>query len=135
EEGLKPFRLGANAEETQLVQVQQFFVEQIARIFQVPRSRVGPLLHAGSRANMEEDDRTAYKGCLRYWARKIECEADVKLFGRVNRGRLYTLHDFSVLLRANPRDLTEHVMAMVDRGVLEINEARDLFDLNPISEE
>lgn len=81
---------------------------------------------------MEEDDRAAYKSCLRPWARKVECEADVKLFGRVNKGTLFTLHDFSVLLKGNSEQLTNQACQLLDRGVIDINEARDWFDYNPL---
>ncbi len=56
----------------------------------------------------------------------------MKLFGRVNKGKLFTLHDFSVLLKGNSEQLTNQACQLLDRGVIDIDEARDWFDYNPI---
>jgi HK97 family phage portal protein len=83
-------------------------------------------------SNIEEQEIAFVRDCLLPWCRRLEMEADIKLFGRTNRGRRFTRLNLDALLRGNSQTQTTTVMQKVTGGVLTINEGREYFDLNPI---
>lgn len=66
------------------------------------------------------------------WARRFEAEADFKLFGRQNRQSFYTRMNLTTLLRGDVAARTNYYQALLQRGVLSINDVLRAEDLNTI---
>lgn len=83
-------------------------------------------------SNIEHQGIEATQDCILPWARRLEMEADIKLYGRVNRGRRYTRLNLATLLRGDTAAQTDAVTRRVAAGLNTINEGREYLDLDPI---
>lgn len=126
-------RFGIQANEAQFIESMQHQVEQIARWFGVPPSKVGHLLHAGVRANVEHASIEVIQDCIMPWVRRFEIEADAKLFREGEK--YFTRMDLSALLRGDNQARAEFYSKMLDKGVFSVNEVREMEDMNPIGPE
>lgn len=118
-------------DDAQWLDSRAFQAEELARFFGVPLSKLG-LLDKTSFSTTEQMAIEAVQDCLLPWCRRLETEADIKLFGRTNRGRRFTKLNLATLLRGDAATQTETVTKKVTAGINTVNEARDYFDLNPI---
>ncbi len=107
-----------------------FSAEEMAAIFGVPPHLIGRLERA-TFSNIEHQAISWVQNCLLPWCRRLECEADVKLFGRTNRGRRFTQLNLNTLLRGDSATQTANITAQVSSGLRTINEARQYLELNP----
>ncbi len=82
--------------------------------------------------NVEELGIWHVKDTLLPWVRRLEGEADIKLFGRTNRGKRFTKLNLTAMLRGNAVSQSKLYQTMFDRGIYSVNEIRDLDDKNPI---
>lgn len=82
-------------------------------------------------SNIEEQERAFVTDCLLPWARRLESEADIKLFGAKQRGRRFTRLNLDALMRGNSMTQTETVTQKVQSGLMTPDEGREYFDLNP----
>lgn len=73
--------LGFNAEQMQLLELQRFSIEQIARIYSLPPIFLQDL-SKGTFANTEQQDLHFVKHTLHRWVKQFEQELTLKLFGR-----------------------------------------------------
>lgn len=73
--------LGFNAEQMQLLELQRFSIEQIARIYALPPIFLQDL-SKGTFANTEQQDLHFVKHTLHRWVKQFEQELTLKLFGR-----------------------------------------------------
>jgi HK97 family phage portal protein len=102
--------------------------EQIARLFGVPPSLIG-ITGKSSYASQEQDAIMFVRGCLRPWAARFEQEINRKILYRSNRQvRL----DMSRQQQGDSVSLATMINSLVTCGVYQVNEARDVFDLNPV---
>jgi HK97 family phage portal protein len=131
EEGLKWEQTGLPPEDTKLIEQRQFTPADICRWFRVSPVKIQDLLRA-TFSNIEELAIWHVTDTLRPWARRLETEANIKLFGRTNRGKRFSSINFHALLRGNIAAQTAHIKDMLGVGVYDINDARDYLDLNPI---
>lgn len=115
----------------QFLQSRRFQVSEVCRIYGVPPHKLADLERA-TFSNVEEQERAFVTDCLLPWARRLESEADLKLFGPVNRGRRFTKLNLDALMRGNSTTQTATVTQKVNSGINTVNEAREFFDLNPI---
>lgn len=118
-------------DDQQFLESRRFQVNEICRWFGVPPHKLADLERA-TFSNVEEQERAFVTDCLLPWARRLETEADVKLYGPVNRGRKYTRLNLDALMRGNSATQTQTVTSKVASGLVTINEGRGMFDLNPI---
>lgn len=129
---LKP--IGVEPDKMQLVQFQHFIVEEVARIYQIPPVFLQHLLN-NSYSNAEQQDLTLVKHVILGWARALETELDLKLFGRENawkRRRYYTAHNVDGLLRGDFEKRMEGLAKGVQNAILTPNEARALENRPPM---
>lgn len=133
EQGLKWLPTGVDPQKAQLNETQESLAYRICGFFGVPPHCVG-LMKNSAKANMEQQGREAVQYGLKPWGRRLESEADMKLLGRREGNHLYTEFDYSILQSADTQTLTNHIMAMMDRGVYCVNESRYLLKKNPITE-
>lgn len=117
--------------DAQFLESRKFSVEEICRWFGVPPHKIQHL-ERSTFNNIEHQAIEAVQDCLLPWCRRLESEADVKFFGRVNRGRMYTRLNIATMLRGDTLSQSEALTKQVNGGIRQINEARELLDLNPI---
>jgi HK97 family phage portal protein len=131
EEGLKWSQTSLPPEDSQWIQAQQFTVEQVCRFFRVPPHKVQHLLRA-TFSNIEQQSIEFVVDCLLPWAKRLESEADIKLFGQKQRGTYFTKLNVNSLLRGDAESRGKFYTLMVDRGIFSVNDVLDLEDRNPI---
>lgn len=117
--------------DAQFLESRTFQVQEVCRWFGVPPHKLADLARA-TFSNVEEQERAYVTDCALPWARRLETEADIKLFGPVSRGRRFTRLNLDALMRGNSTTQTDTVTKKVNSGLLTVNEARDYFELNPI---
>lgn len=115
----------------QFLESRRFQVNEICRWFHVPPHKLADLERA-TFSNIEEQERSFVTNCILPWARRFEAEADIKLYGPVSRGRIFTRLNLDALLRGNSTTQTDTVTKKVTSGLLTVNEGREFFDMNPI---
>lgn len=131
EEGLKWSQTGLPPEDTKLIEQRGFTPADICRWFRVGPHKIADLTRA-TFSNIEHMGREHVTDALLPWIRRLETEANIKLFGRTNRGRRFTRINPKSLMRGDTQAQTAHLHTMLGDGVYDINEARDYLDLNPI---
>lgn len=131
EEGMTWAQTTMPPEDTQLVQMMQFSPSDICRFFRVQPHKVMDLSRA-TFSNIEQQNLEHVSDTLMPWAARFEQEANVKLFGRTNRGRLYVKYNFNALMRGDAAARAAFYHQMLGDGVLSINDVLELEDRNRI---
>ncbi len=116
---------------SQFLESRRFQVNEICRLFGVPPHKLADLERA-TFSNVEEQERAYVTDCILPWARRLEAEADVKLYGRTNRGKCFTRFNVDALMRGNSIAQTTTVTQKVNAGLMTPNEGREYFDMNPV---
>lgn len=119
---LKP--VGANPEDSQLVELQRFCIEQAARIWGLPPIFLQDLTHA-TLNNSEQQDLHLVKHVLTRWAKQFEQECNLKLFGRMNT-RQYAEMNLDGILRGDFKARMEGNARAISTGQMTPDEAREL---------
>lgn len=114
--------IGVDPEKSQLVELQRFLIEQIARIYSLPPTFLQDLTH-GTFSNTEQQDLHFVKHTLKRWVEQFEQELNLKLFGRGNSGRFVEMNVDS-LLRGDIKTRYEAYASGVQNGLLTPNEVR-----------
>jgi len=123
--------LTLNNSDAQFLESRRFSVEEISRWFGVPPHMLASLDRA-TFSNIEHQRIEFVQDCLLPWARRMEAEVDMKLFGDVNRGKFWTKLNLAALLRGDTATQTASLQQKVTSGMMMLNEAREELDLNPI---
>jgi HK97 family phage portal protein len=123
-------RLSVQPDESQFVQSLQHQIDDIARWIGVPPSKIGHMIHAGVRANVEHASIEVVQDYVMPWVMRFEQEANAKLF-RTNE-RYFTRMDLSALLRGDHQARAEYYTRMLVNGVFSVNEVRQMEDWNPV---
>lgn len=131
EEGMKWHQTGLPPEDFEFLESRQWHVLEIARWFRVPPHVVGDLSRA-TFSNVEQMQIQAVVDCLMPWAKRLESEADVKLFGRVQQGAVFTKLNFNARLRGDSAGRAAFYVPLLDRGIFSVNDVLELEDRNPI---
>jgi HK97 family phage portal protein len=106
-------------------------VLDICRFFGVPPHLVAELSRA-TFSNIEHQAIEFVQNCLLPWCRRLETEAQVKLYNRAQAKRRYTRVNLASLLRGDSRTQVENVVKQVTSGLLMLDEGRELFEYNPL---
>ena len=120
--GLEIKPLGSDAEKSQLVELQRFCIEEIARIFSIPPTFLQDLTH-GTFSNTEQQDLHFVKHTIKRWVEQFEQEINLKLFGRQSNKTFVELN-MDGLLRGDFKARMEGYAQGVQNGILKPNEAR-----------
>ena len=123
-------RIGLDAEETQLIEVHQFLVEEICRWFGVPPHKVMHLLRA-TFSNIEHQAIEVVVDSVSPWVKRFEDEADHKLFGQ-NRPGLFTKMNMRALMRGDNASRVAFYKEMFAMGAYTPNRILELEDENTI---
>jgi HK97 family phage portal protein len=125
-------KMDLNNSDAQFLESRRFSIEDVSRWFGVPPHKLADLTRA-TFSNIEHQAIEFVVDCLMPWARRFESEVDLKLFGRINRGKFWTKHDFQEFLKGDSTSLAASLSQQVTGGMRTINEARERLDLNPIT--
>ncbi len=122
---LKP--LGIDPEKQQLLELQRFCVENVARIYSLPPAFLQDLTH-GTFSNTEQQDLQFTKHTLGRWVVQFEQELNLKLFGRTDTVH-YVKHNLDGLQRGDFKTRMEGLAKGVTSSLLTPNEGRALLEL------
>ena len=116
--------VGGDPEKGQLVELQRFLVEEIARILSLPPVFLQDLTH-GTFSNTEQQDLHLVKHTLKRWVEQFEQEMNLKLFGRFNN-RTYVEFNMDGLLRGDFITRMNGYSQAINTGHMMPSEAREI---------
>jgi len=123
--------IGFNPEQMQLLELQRFSIEQVARIYSLPPVFLQDLTH-GTFSNTEQQDLHFVKHTIKRWVEQAEAEINLKLFGRGSD--LYAEFNVDGLLRGDFKTRMEAHATAIQNGIRTPNEVRDIENLPPRAE-
>jgi HK97 family phage portal protein len=121
--------IGFNPEQMQLIELQRFSIEQVARIYSLPPVFLQDLTH-GTFSNTEQQDLHFVKHTIKRWIEQAEAEMNLKLFGR-NSTR-YVEFNVDGLLRGDFKTRMEAHATSIQSGIRTPNEVRDIENMSPL---
>ena len=121
--------VGFSPEDMQLLELQKFCVEQIARIYSLPPVFLQDL-STGTFSNVEQQDLHFVKHTLRRWIEQTESELNLKLFGRESNQHIR--FNVDSLLRGDLKTRMEAHATAVQNGIKTPNEVREHEELQPL---
>lgn len=125
--------IGVDPDKAQFIGTQQQVIEDICRLFSVPPHVAGHLLRSTNN-NIEHQGIEAVQRCLGPWVRRLELEANDKLFS-VNRRGFYTKMNMNALLRGDVKSRGEFYQLMFNVGAFSPNDILRLEDMNTLGGE
>lgn len=129
--GIKFTPLGIATVDAQTNESGVSVVLDICRFFGVPPHLVAELSRA-TFSNIEHQAIEFVQNCLFPWVRRLETQAQVKLYNRSQAKRRYTRVNLAALLRGDSKTQVENVVKQVTTGLLMLDEGRELFEYNPL---
>ncbi len=120
--GHKITPIGGDPEKAQMVELQRFCVEQIARLYSIPPTFLQDLTH-GTFSNTEQQDLHFVKHTLLAHAEQFEQEINLKLFGA--GASTYAELNMDGLLRGDFATRMDGWAKAIGAGVVMPNEARE----------
>jgi HK97 family phage portal protein len=122
-DGVKFMPTGVDPEKSQLSQVRQDQVYEVARWFNLSPSRLG-LNDASSYNSKHEDNQNYLDMTLSPWMASLTSELAFKLLPPADQGKQYFAFDTTQLLALNPKLRAETNKIRIDMGEISPNEAR-----------
>ena len=119
--------VGFSPEQMQLIELQRFSIEQIARIYSLPPTFLQDLSSA-TFTNSEQQDLHLVKHTLKRWIEQAEQEMNLKLFGRGSDQ--YVEFNVDGLLRGDFKTRMEAHATSIQNGIRTPNEVRDLENMS-----
>ena len=123
--------IGFNPEQMQLLELQRFSIEQIARIYSLPPVFLQDLTN-GTYSNTEQQDLHFVKHTLKRWIEQTEQEMNLKLFPRGSD--FYVEFNVDGLLRGDFKTRMEAHATSIQNGIRTPNEVRDIENMGPMPE-
>lgn len=118
--------IGLSPENMQLIELQRFSIEQIARIYSLPPVFLQDLTH-GTFSNTEQQDLHFVKHTIKRWIEQFEQELNLKLFGR--RSEFYVEFNVDGLLRGDLKTRMEAHATSIQNGIRTPNEVREIENM------
>lgn len=122
--GHKLAPIGLDPEKGQMTDARLFQIQEIARIYQLPVVFLQDLTK-GTLNNVEQQDLHLVKHLIGQWAKALEGEMNLKLFGRFNNNR-YVEHNLDGLMRGDLKSRIEAIARGIQTAQMTPNEARAL---------
>jgi len=113
--------IGLSPENMQLIELQRFSIEQIARIYSLPPVFLQDLTH-GTFSNVEQQDLHFVKHTVKRWVEQFEQEMNLKFFGRGSE--FYVEMNMDGLLRGDLKTRMEAYATAIQNGIRTPNEVR-----------
>lgn len=134
EEGLKYENITISAKDAQFLELRQFQVGEIARLFRMAPYMIGaPSQDSETYANVEQRSLHHVQYTLRAWIIRWEQEINRKLFSTRERGKFFVKFNIDAFLRGDLKGRSEAMKIQIDAGIMTINEGRALEDRNPVA--
>jgi HK97 family phage portal protein len=131
EEGMTYTRMGIPPNDAQFLESRTAQVLDICRWYGVPPHKLAELGRA-TWANIESQGIEFVTDTLQSWITQFEEEANIKLFGRQQRGVFYTKFNLAALLRGDMASRYAAYAVAHNNGWLNGDEIRAFEELNPI---
>lgn len=129
--GMKWENIGMTMDDAQYVELQNFSVTDIARIYLVPPHKIGDLSHA-TFSNIEHQAIQFVVDTILRWVRRAEMRYNSSLLsGRERAAGFYIAFDLKGLLRGDAAGRANFYRAMFYMGAMNPNEIRMAEDMNP----
>jgi len=117
--------------QAQMVEVHHLLVQEICRLFGVPPHVVAELSRSTNN-NIEHQSIEAVQRCLTPWVKRLEDEADDKLFAPSRDRGFYTRINMAGLLRGDFKSQADGFQVLREIGAVSTNDIREKLDMNPI---
>jgi HK97 family phage portal protein len=131
EGGAKFTPISIPPDDAQFLQTRTFQVEEVARWFNIPVSKLRATGQK-SYATLEQENQAFWAETLLPWIVRFEQEIELKLLAPQERGRLYAKFQPAGVLRADLATRYNSYAIGINWGFLSPNDARVLEDLDPI---
>jgi HK97 family phage portal protein len=118
--------IGFSPEAMQLLELQRFSIEQIARIYSLPPVFLQDLTH-GTFSNTEQQDLHFVKHTVKRWVEQFEQEMNLKFFGRGSD--FYVEFNVDGLLRGDLKSRMEAYATSIQNGIRTPNEVRAIENM------
>lgn len=118
--------IGLSPENMQLIELQRFSIEQIARIYSLPPVFLQDLTN-GTFSNTEQQDLHFVKHTVKRWVEQFEQEMNLKFFGR--GANFYVEFNVDGLLRGDFKTRMEAYATSIQNGIRTPNEVRSIENL------
>ena len=128
--GHKLTPVGGDPEKGQMTEARLFQIQEIARLWGLPPVFLQEL-SKGTFTNTEQQDLQLVKHNIGQWAKALEDELNLKLFGQRRRSRKVK-HNLDGLQRGDFKTRTEGLARAIQTGQLTPNEARALDNRPPL---
>ena len=116
--------VGFDPAKGQMTEAMRFLVEEIARLYNLPPVFLQDLTH-GTFSNTEQQDLHLTKHLVAQWAKALEDELNLKLFGQKRNAR-FVEHNLDGLQRGDFKSRMDGMAQAVQSGLLTPNEGRAL---------
>lgn len=123
--------IGFDPDKMQMIEMQRFAIEQIARIYSLPPVFLQDLTH-GTFSNTEQQDLNFVKHTVKRWVEQTEAELNLKLFGRGSP--FYAEFNVDGLLRGDFKTRMEAHATSIQNGIRTPNEVREIENLAAMDE-
>jgi len=130
EQGLEPKNITIPPEQAQFLSTRQHQVEEICRWFKVQPHLVQHLLRSTNN-NIEQQSIEFVMHTILPWASRMEQEMNIKLFSEAEKFKTYVKINVEGFLRGDMAAQKEYYKTMVQNGIWNPNEVRELQDKNP----
>jgi HK97 family phage portal protein len=127
--GLKAHELGQSNSDQQYLELRQFQIAEIARIWRVPPHLVGDLSRA-TFSNIESQGLDFLNYCIMPWIRRWESAFQMALFP--DEPELGAEFDVRGLMRADSATRASYYQTCMNLGIYSLNEVRELETLPPV---
>ncbi|HEX8585052.1 MAG TPA: phage portal protein [Allosphingosinicella sp.] len=124
---LKP--IGFDPAKGQMTEARLFQIQEIARVYNLPPAFLHELSR-GTFANVEQQDLVVVKHLIAHWAKALEDELNLKLFG-AKRNVRYVEHNLDGIMRGDFKTRLEALARGVQTALLTPDEGRDLLNRPP----
>jgi len=118
--------IGLSPENMQLIELQRFSIEQIARIYSLPPVFLQDLTH-GTFSNTEQQDLHFVKHTVKRWVEQFEQEMNLKFFGRGSD--FYVEFNVDGLLRGDLKSRMEAYAVSIQNAIRTPDEIRAIENL------
>jgi len=118
--------IGLSPNDMQLIELQRFSIEQVARIYSLPPVFLQDLTH-GTFSNTEQQDLQFVKHTVKRWVEQSEQEMNLKFFGRGSD--FYVEYNVDGLLRGDLKTRMEAHATSIQNAIRTPNEVRNIENL------
>lgn len=134
EEGMKYESISIPPNDAQFLETRKFQLNEIARIFRVPPHMLADLERA-TFSNITHQSLEFVMYSLMPWLTRWEQSMNKALFLQSERGRFFVKFSVEGLLRGDYETRMRGYQLAIQNGIMSVNEARELEDMNSIPAE